>query len=284
MSVSAIIRCHQDERILRCIDDLKQCEGNHEIVAVLTETSDRLRSVLNGTAVTTALAPVGNLSKSTNIGIEASKHDRVVILDSDLRCSEGYLDIVDNALEQHPLVKTAIRFEHRKFLERLVAEYRDYIHSLDLFYCPGAAFHKSLKDQIGGHYFNDAVWWTEDAEMNFRVKKTGLPIHREQSAILTHDAESMLYDLKGAYKIGRGKFSQVLHANRDTYEENIGSTLQRVVTGESLSRFIDLAKKKSFPTALYSILWQGMYYLGYYRERIRGENSAQLGSPENTIK
>jgi len=268
MSVSAIIRCHQDERILRCINDLRQSNGYHEIVAVLTETSDNIRSLLHSTDITMVTAPVGNLSRSTNIGIAVSRNDRLVILDSDLRCSEGYLDVVDQALDSHPLVKTAIRFEHRTNLERMVAEYRDFIHSPDLFYCPGAAFQKSLKNHIGGHFFNDNVWWTEDSEMSFRVKKAGLPIYREKGAVLTHDPESMPYDLKGAHKIGRGKYSQVLYTNRDTFEENIGNVFRRLLSGESAAQFLRLAREKSLSTALYSIVWQAMYYSGYYRARI----------------
>lgn len=269
MSVSAVIHCHQDERIARCIDDLHHNDGDHEIIAVLTETSQNVQRVIDGTGAKIVWAPVGNLSRSTNLGIEASTHDHIAILDSDVRCSDGYLDVVDRALDEHMLVKTNIVFEHRNLLEKIVAELRAYVYAQDVFYCPAIALRKELKNSIGGYFFNDQVWWTEDAEINHRIKKAGLPLHREPNATVIHDPVSMGYDLKSAYKIGRGKFSQVLFARRDTFEENITNIAKRLLSGESLAEFVKIGREKSLLTAGYSVIWQLVYHLGYHREKIQ---------------
>ncbi|MFH0770778.1 MAG: glycosyltransferase [Candidatus Peregrinibacteria bacterium] len=268
MSVSAVIHCHRDERIVNCIDDLRRNHGNHEVVAVLTETSQNVQRLIEGRKVKIAWAPVGNLSRSTNIGIAASTHDHIAILDSDVRCSDGYLDIVDRDLEKHMLIRTHMDFQHRNVLESLVAELRSYVYSKNVFYCPAIAFRKELKDHIGGYFFNDQVWWTEDAEIDHRIQKAGLPIHREPDAVVTHDPESISHDLRGAYKIGRGKFAQVLYANRDTFEEKVGNVLKHILSGESVVALLELARQKSVSTALYSVVWQTIYLLGYHRERI----------------
>jgi len=176
---------------------------------------------------------------------------------------------VDRDLNDHLLVKTRINFPWNDRRGKMVAQLRDYTHRQNLFYCPGIAFRKELKNLIGGHFFNDQVWWSDDAEMNHRIQKAGLPFYREEGVSLTHDPESMQHDLRGADKLGRGKFAQVMHAGRDTYEEHIIPLLKRMLSGESAANILKIAQQESIPTALYSILWQAVYLYGYHREKIR---------------
>lgn len=269
MSISAVFRCHEDSRIFDCIADLESNDCEHEVVAVVTETSqdvaEKLGLVPNCTVVT---APVGNLSRSSNMGIAASRYDRYVMLDCDLSIGPRYLDIIDKALDDNVLVKSRINFGFSNFPERLVAELRTYVHQQDLAYCPGLAFRHDLADKIDGHFFNDRVWWTEDAELNFRIKRAGIPLFRADNAVLCHDPEGWRHDLSGAYKIGRGKHSQVVHAGRDTFEENAMNVLRRLLSGEQFKQLLELAQKASPETAIYSMVWDLFYYLGYYRERI----------------
>lgn len=270
MTISAIIRCHEDPRVLDCIKSMEANEVDYEVVVALTETSHAVAELLRDVPkVCTVPAPVGNLSASSNIGIAVSQHDKVVLLDADLICDPGYLDALDAALEEHMLVRSNIQFAHYTPSQRLVAELRDYVYSTGVFYCPGAAFRKELSRHIGGHFFNDSVWWTEDAELNFRIEKAGLNSHLAEDAVVTHLPERLGKDLRGAHKIGMGKHSQVLFANRDTFEEGVLNTAKRLFSGKTLKDIAAIHRHTgSISTVAYSLVWTYMYYMGYYRSLI----------------
>lgn len=270
MAISAIIRCHEDSRVLKCIETLRQNQTAYEIVVVLTETSQKIAALLkNIPGVKIAWAPVGNLSKSSNLGIEASSYDKFAILDADIECSSGYLDILDRDLNHHLLVKPQIIFESQKRIEQTIAKLKEYVYQSGVFYCPGIAFRKELKNYIGGYYFDNNVCWTEDSEMDYRIKKAGLSIYYEEEGAVIHSSEGLRHDLKSAYKIGQGKYSQILYTNRDTNEENIRNTLKRLVNGETFRYFADLYRySKSLRVVIYSAIWNLFYYLGYYMAKI----------------
>lgn len=245
---------------------------DYEVVVALTECSHQTAELLKGIdKVRVVPAPLNNLSASSCIGIEATQYDKVVLLDADVKCAPGYLQALDSALNDNALVRSNIQFDHNSWATRIVAEMRTYVYASGVFYCPGAALQKGVREKIGGHFFNDAVWWTEDAEMNFRIKNAGIPVHFAEDAVLRHAPEPMLRDLRGAQKIGRGKYSQVQYAGRDTFEEGVWNTLQRVLTGESFKRLADIAQQKGPDVAVYNLGWNFMYYLGYYRSLL--ENS-----------
>ncbi len=271
MPVSAIIRCHEDPRVVRCAETLQENSGQHEIVVVLTETSLRVADLLKDVPnVKIVWAPVGNLSKSSNIGIDASANDKVVILDANLVCSPEYLDIIDSDLDAHPLVKTKITFKVRNLIEQIAATLRNYVYQSNVFYCPGVAFTHDLKNHIGGHFFNDNVWWTEDAEMNHRIQHAGIPIYYEDRAEIIHAPESIFHDLQSAHKIGQGKYSQVVYAGRDTFEESLSKTIARLLNGKIFKSLTDLYRYSKSPSVVaYSILWNMLYYLGYYRTLLK---------------
>jgi glycosyltransferase involved in cell wall biosynthesis len=266
MAISAIIRCHLDDRVCDLVEALRGPGLEYEIVVVLTEASDALRDRLLGRdRVKVCRAPAGNLSMSTNMGIEASRYDRVVILDADVRCSPDYLRHMDNALDRSALVRSDIEFAHSGFGSRLVADLRHYVYHSGVFFCPGAAFRKDIKPLVGGRFFNDRVWWTEDADLNYRIKQAGLRHRFEPAARLVHAPVSVTYDLRGAVKIGAGKFSQVLYADRRSFEESPRAVLGRLLSGRTARQLADIARSKGVFVAVYFVLFSFAYYYGYYR-------------------
>ncbi|MDD4351805.1 MAG: glycosyltransferase [Candidatus Gracilibacteria bacterium] len=279
MPVSAIIRCHRDHRIFDCIADLDNNSETHELIAVLTNDSLELAAELRESRkdVKLLFAPYNNLSRSTNIGIEASKNDKLLILDSDLRCSQNALDKLDVLLEKYEIVKSKLEFNWNSFSEKLVSELRAFIHSLpENCYCPGLALRKDIKEVMGGHFFNDKVWWTEDAEFNFRRQQAGVDYYRTNEVIFTHLPENMPHDLNGAYKIGRGKYSQVLFAGRNTFEEELHNIFKKFFKGQIFQEYAKLLVEKGLAVSMYSLLWDLSYYLGYYRERLQRRKHSNI--------
>ena len=271
MPISAVIRCHEDPEIKECISSLLNCDQSHEIVAVLTETSRQIGDLIKKMPQTKIVwAPVGNLSVSSNLGIESSSNDRVVILDSDLTFSNRYLDVIDTALDNNALVKSAITFQSTNYLEHIIGTLRQSVYDSGVFYCPGVAFRKDVKEKIGDHFFNDRVWWTEDAELNFRIKMAGIPIYYEPNALVIHQPVGIKHDLNAAYKIGQGKYSQVLYAQRKTYEEGLLNTARRIISGKTINSMVDLYKRtNSLGIVSYDAIWSFLYYTGYYKALVQ---------------
>jgi cellulose synthase/poly-beta-1,6-N-acetylglucosamine synthase-like glycosyltransferase len=129
-------------------------------------------------------------------------------------------------------------------------------------------FRRELKDYVGGYYFNENVYWTEDAELTFRIHKTTLSIKRREDAIVVHDPESLPYDLKGAFKIGSGKFSQLVHAGRSWQEESIVTGFKHLLGGKTLRECVQIAQTKSVATAIYALIWKVFYYAGHWYKRL----------------
>ena len=269
MSVSVIIPCHKDTRIFRCIESLGTPSCSYEIIVILTESSKVLVPKLSLIPnVVIAWAPVGNLARSLNIGFEASKNECILILNADVTCSPGYINTMYAALETRVLAKATIRHMYRTHFERVVGQLRDFVHSMEVFYGPTVAFRRDLLSNIGGHLFNDRVWWSEDGELSHRISNAGLRIERITDAEVVHEPEGIWHDLKGAFRIGRGKFAQILYAGRSRSDESLWLAALRIANGKTLGNYMETWKKTNLTTTLYAVLWDIVFYAGYWKERI----------------
>lgn len=91
-------------------------------------------------------------------------------------------------------------------------------------YTPGLAFKMSIKNKIGGYYFDNKVAWADDSEFSNRVEANGLKTHVEKRANLFHPPVDMSHDLAGAFLFGAKKpetknFSEIISRRLITYGE-----------------------------------------------------------------
>ena len=271
MDLSVIIRCCDDTRIFRCIDSI---HDDVEIIVSTTANGD-IQSRLEGQGVSYCIVPKGNLSLTSNAGFDAATHEKVFFTDSDTYFDRSCLKHVDSALDQVKVVSAKIIFEKhpRSPFSRLVAEAREYVNSLPVVYTPGIGVRKSLKEDIGGFLFNDAVPFAVDADLTYRIHRANIPVRHLYSALLYHDAETVYHDLNSAFRIGAGCMESAFDlVRRHEFPDSPHSIVQEL-KGVKREYWYRMIRTKGFLVFLYQLLWDISFYTG------RTHHSIQHSAP-----
>lgn len=255
-----MIRCGDDDRVFRCIDSIDE-----EVDVVVSISENRsLQRRLEDRGVRFCLSPRRNLSKTSNMGFEEAKHDKVFITDSDTILERGCLARVYKALDKAPVVRAKLKFRHNSdvFLSRIVAEARDYVNSMPLAFTPGLGVQRELLPRIGRFLFNDQVPYAVDADLDYRIKNSNVPVVFLEDAILYHDVESVKHDLKAAYRIGKGCIISAswLSSTGRFY----GSKYQIVkqLKAVKMKHWRDIVVRKGLFVLLYQFLWDMSFFTG----------------------
>jgi glycosyltransferase involved in cell wall biosynthesis len=265
MELSVVIRCKDDERVFDCINSIDE---DVEIIVVLNE-NDIFKHKLEQMGVSCCVSPPENLSTVSNIGFLAAKADKVIITDSDTIFYPGCIKKMDDALNDHKVVRAKLLFRSCKDIRfsDIVSEARDFVNSLPLVYTPGIAVRKDILPEVGGFLFNENVPFAVDADLNYRINKAGLDVSFLSDAIIQHDCEVLKHDLKAARRIGRGcrKSAESLGKYYNNSDENaIGKYLKGVKT----RHYPDLIRDKGIKVFLYQIVWDFNFYFGYNCQRL----------------
>ncbi|BAI61023.1 hypothetical protein MCP_0951 [Methanocella paludicola SANAE] len=265
MDLSIVIRCGDDRRVFDCINSIDEHVG---IIVALSENA-MLQKELEEKKIKYCITPRHNLSQTSNIGIDKAIYEKVILTDSDTQFEPGCIRELYHALDQYPIARARINFEtdSDKYSSRLVSEARDYVNSLPVVYTPGIAFRKSIVKHIGGFMFNDLVPYAVDADLNYRLGKTDLPVKFIDNLGLKHNAESMRHDLKAAFRIGRGCAISYLSLRR---LKQYSSIRWYDLKGVKLQSLGDVLMKKGLIVALYQVIWDAFYWTGYAGQRLRG--------------
>lgn len=265
MDISIVIRCGDDQRVFDCI---KSIDEEAEIIVALSDNKT-LQKELKDKKIKYCITPRHNLSQTSNIGINYTTNEKVILTDSDTLFDPGCIRELYNALNQYPIARARINFESYpgKFSSKLVSEARDYINSLPVLYTPGIAFRKNIITDIGGFLFNNQVPYAVDADFNYRVNRTRIPIKFIDNVGIRHNAESIQHDLKAAFRIGRGCAISYLSLKKIRAYSNIR---WYDLKGVKLYYLSDVLAKKGLPVALYQIIWDLFYWIGYADQRLRG--------------
>lgn len=265
MDISIVIRCGDDRRVFDCINSIDE---DVEILVALSENK-ALQKELEERHIKYCITPRHNLSQTSNIGISHASYDKVILTDSDTLFDPGCICELYHSLDQYRIARARITFEtdNSKFTSRLVSEARDYVNSLPLVYTPGIAFHKDINVDIGGFMFNDLVPYAVDADLSYRLSKTGISVKFIDSVGIRHKAESILHDLRAAFRIGRGCAISYLSLRQiKSYTGIRWNDLK----GVKSSHFRDVLVKKGICIALYQIVWDLFYWSGYADQRLKG--------------
>jgi glycosyltransferase involved in cell wall biosynthesis len=266
MRLSVVIKCGDDSRVLRCIDSI---DAPAEVV-VSGFFSPALEGRLRARGVRIVDAPRGRLGCTTNRGIDAARGERLVIMDADSWFAPGTLASFDAALTVHPLVKARILFESDPsvFGSGLVARTRQHLNdSLGRAYTPGLGLAREAADALGGRFFDDRIGFSEDAELDFRRRQRGLPLHPLPQGAVHHAPVSLWHDLRAAYRVGCGKAQQVQWAGREN-DEDPGPLLRRTMRLEQPRLLRDWLRSVRLSGTLYNSAWALAYHAGYYVQRV----------------
>lgn len=262
MKLSVIIKCSNDERIFRC---LKSIDEEVEIIIAMTPNK-RLERIFSKMKIKHCITPRGNLSVTSNAGIEMATHDVFILMDSDSVFEKGCLRQIYEKLRTNLVVKPKIIFLARKgsLLSQILASGRDYENRKELVaYTPGLGLSKKLARHIGGYFFQEKVCWSEDSELDNRIKKAKIPIYDLSEATLYHDPVTLKHELRGAFQFGVGKRQAVIFS----HEEGV-NFLKSMLSGGKFKYICDLSRTKGGLTVLYMTVWKFFYYLGYYYQTI----------------
>lgn len=267
MDMSVVIRCGDDERVFRCVDSID------EDVEVIVSTSPNpgFQKKLAARGIDFRLAPRGNLSIVSNVGFEAASYDRVLITDSDTAFEKGCIRRMHDALEKHRVVRAKLEFKHDKSVpfSRVVAEARDFVNSLPLVYTPGIAVRKDILPDIGGFLFNDPVPFAVDADLDYRIKRARIFVGFLDDAIIYHDAENLMHDLRAAYRIGGGCTASAVHLSGS---DNLGGQRAPVkavdLKGVRFWHFKEIFHTRGISVLSYQLLWDLLFYGGLMRQSL----------------
>lgn len=259
--ISVVIRCGDDDRVFSCIDSI---DDNAEIIVSMSENPE-LQQKLTEHGIKYCLTPRGNLSIVSNIGFDEATHNKVVITDSDTIFEKCSIEAMSRALDVNLVVRAKLRFksDKNKLFSHAVAEARDYVNSLPVAYTPGLGVRKEIIDRIGGYLFNNPVPFAVDADLNYRLHKSGIEIKYLDNSILYHDVESIRHDLKAAFRIGRGCMTSAICLSQGYHQSQIHPrTIVKDLKGVKSKHLGDLIKVKGPSVFFYQLIWDLYFYSG----------------------
>lgn len=264
MKLSVVIKCSNDERVFSC---LKSIDEDIEVFITMTPNK-RLENIFEKMGIRYCITPKGNLSITSNAGIRMTTHDKFILMDSDSVFEKGCIRKIYEKLKANLVVKPRIIFLAKRdsTLSQILASGRDFENRKELVaYTPGLGLRKELAKYIGGYFFQERVRWSEDSELDNRIKKAKIPIYNLPEAVVYHDAVTLKHELRGAFQFGAGKRQAVVFSG----EERV-NLLKNFVQGRQPRYACDLFKEKGGLTVLYMITWKFFYYLGYYYQTVTG--------------
>lgn len=266
MAMSVVIPVSKDLKLRKCLETIDTAA---EIIIVLNnnpslEILDLISSDRRCHPVFVE-TPGCNLAKVLNIGIQATSYEKILIMNSDCFFSPGLLAKINDSLDRYPVVKAQVEFEYGDWRQKLVAQCRRLFHQVldggQKLFGPGLAFHKSLKEWIGGYYFDEKMGWGEDGEMSTRIRQSGVDFLILPEKIY-HTAEGIKHDLRIAFKIGLG------NGRRETVSpprllQELRIDFQHFFTDHH-QQFKTARREGGWSLWLYLLAWKLSFHLGYY--------------------
>lgn len=264
--ITVVIASSEDEAVFNCIDSVR----DEARIAVSLTPYTPIETRLSNMSIPFVVVPRGNLGVTFNAGIELATTNKVIVMTDDAMFKPGAIEKLAEGLEQYDACKARLSFQYDDAhpLSAVVASARDFINSSPTrVFTPGLALRKDIRDQMGGHFFNEQVRWAEDSEFSYRFHNNGLSFGYIKDAVVTHPAVSLRHDLRGAFLIGLSKRRAVDLGLRKG-DEDLIPTLKRMFSGETFGRKSRLFREKGASTLLYMLVWDSAYNIGYNLRRL----------------
>lgn len=259
MDISIVIRCAEDFRVFRCIESIDEDVD----IIVSTSSNPEFEAELIKKGIKYCLSPRKNLSKTSNIGFNHARYDKVIITDSDTVFNKGCIRQLFLALDEYKVAKARLSFQKSSniYFSGIVADARDYVNSKEVAFTPGLAVRKDIVSDIGGFLFNDNVPFAVDADFNYRVQKRNIPVCFLKNAVVFHDAESVKHDLKAARRIGKGVAVSSISLSKK-FGGNSAKNMRKYLKAVKIRDYPDILREKGLSVFFYQILWDILFYIG----------------------
>lgn len=246
--ISVLIRAGNNDKVFDCIASIKKTYSNSKIRISLTPNK-KLENRIAKLRIKYCVVPKRNISITTNKGLELVKTNKVLVTDCDTIFNKDCIKLLEDALDKYDVVKPQIVFQNNGSLQSiLVANLRTYFNSKNRkMFTPGLAFRMSIKNRVGGYYFDNKVVWAEDSEFSNRVEENRLKTHVIKKAKLFHPPVSIKHDLAGAFLIG---------AKKTETKGLIEMIIKRFITYGGILKNFDT------PTLVYGLVWYLLFDFG----------------------
>lgn len=149
--------------------------------------------------------PRPNLASALEQATLAASGDQLLFMDSDCRFAPGTLATFTRVYEHAEVIKGRIIFEADSRVSRVIARTREH-HTGDVLtaYKPPLLVHASIRKRIGGYFFDGRLRWREDSDLDARIRRAGIPIRAEPTALIYHPPLTLWEDLRSAFRYGVG--------------------------------------------------------------------------------
>ena len=264
---SVAIKCADDMDIVRCLDSIDDPEV--AVNAVITP-SERVEALLRERGVPFVLTEYGNIAKSAQLSVEAAEHDNVIVMDSDVYFAPGAIRLMRAALLHSPVVKPALRFEDDgSYFSRLVAGSRNRYNDVpNKAINPGLALRRrEVAARCGELIFNPHIRWTEDADLNYRLQREGVPVQYVPEAEVWHGPVSLKHELRCGFLYGVGKRLSVEHNPDRIAREDPAQLFRTLTSPATYAAALERARQNGIPATLLAGAWRTLYYAGYYAQK-----------------
>ncbi len=248
LPLTIVIPCADDVRIRYCLESIDE---DVEVLVVLNGSTRDVTDIVKNYKVRTVKIRERNLSKALNIGIEKASNPNVILMDSDCKFERGAIKRLFEGLQGNYVAKGKVVFQSNNFISKTIAKVREYSYYYPPKpYNPFLAISKDIKKFIGNYYFDESIHWTEDADLNARLKDTGIKVNYVFSARVFHPPLSLKHDLRSAIRYGIGKRIRV--------EKEVSNGI-----GTHFGKIFDIGFKKGLLASFYYLVWNCFYLFGY---------------------
>lgn len=268
MKVSVVIPVSSDLRIKECIDSIGE---SVEVVIALNRPSSDLRKLVNvliqeqseiygHLKIIACEINYPNIAAAYNNGITHSSYEKILLMDSDCIFAKDSISKLDQNLGENLLSKGRVCFLHNSWTSSIIARAREY-HTSDSVnaFSPPLLFKKEIVGFIDGYYFHPSLCWLEDSEFDRRVRKAGLKIAYDPTAIVYHPPLTVQKDLHSAFWYGVGKKIGVDAGIHDKPTGFIGSVRKYL---------LQASVRKGIAVGIYLFLWKLSLLLGYNMQKL----------------
>ena len=276
--ISIVIRCSNDKRIYDCLKSIGTRVG--EILVVLNYPTPEVENIVRNFGCRVVKVNSRNIALLQNRGVEAARFEKILLMDSDCIFGPGTIDKIATALDKHKVVRGQLVYiERDSVIPDVIQRFRNFIGArIDIAHTPLLGIRKSIKNDIGGYYYDESILWSEDFEMHLRLVEAGVEIYGIPNARAFNQRNSFWREMKGAMQYGIG-----------------GSLIDKkrkepllYIRKNSWIKFGNAWRQQGILTALYyQFFYYPFYLLGYLRERlnpITEKNRESVAASDNFFK
>ncbi len=260
------LKCADDPSIVECLNSIDDDVSVHVVIT----PSERIERLLKKRSVDYSLTEYGNIAKSAQLSIERAPSDNVIVMDSATCFTPGSIRKLREALLTSVVAKPSIRFETDSYISEVISRGRHAFNNRpDFATCPGLAIRRTELTEACGRIFNPLIRWTEDADLNFRMKQASVSMAFVPDAQIVHGPIHLPHELRAAFYYGVGKRLSVEHTpGRETPEEFPGFLINAL---KAPLRIRENLQSSGVAGLLLDTVWQGIYISGYHAQKLLGK-------------